>query len=196
MRASNRRSCSSSLTENQYLIKHDAVLDQQTFEDRALPKEPVVLRGGAETQHALHAGAVVPAAVEQDDLACGRQLLHVPLEVPLRGLALGGLGQRDVLGDARVRVLHDALDHAALARRVASLEDHRDPGARLDDPLLHLHELFLQPVELLLVRLLRELRTSRSLLFHGFAHRVPPLRECRWVWAKTGQVAVLAFAVW
>ena len=68
-----------------------------------------------------------------------------------------GLGSADDAGDARVRVLRDPLDRAALAGRVAPLEDDDDPGARLRDPVLHLHELFLQPAELLLVGLLREL---------------------------------------
>ena len=50
---------------------------------------------GGEVHDALDAGAVVRAAVEQDDLAGGGQVGHVALEVPLGGLAPGRLLQRD-----------------------------------------------------------------------------------------------------
>jgi hypothetical protein len=46
---------------------------------------------GAEAHHPLDAGAVVPGAVEQHDLAAGGQVRHVALEVPLGLLALGRL---------------------------------------------------------------------------------------------------------
>ena len=139
------------------LQQDDPVLDQEPLEDRDLPEEPPVLVRRAEAEHLLDAGAVVPAPVEQDDLAGGGQVRDVPLEVPLGAFALGGLGERRDAGDARVRVLRDPLDRPALAGRVAPLEDDDDPGSRLRDPVLHLHELFLQPAELLLVGLLRQL---------------------------------------
>src|SRR5699024_2339497 len=76
------------------LAQHDAVLDQQALEDRGLVQEAAVLLRRAEAHDALNAGAVVPGAVEDDDLARGRQLLHVALEVPLAGLARGRRRQR------------------------------------------------------------------------------------------------------
>src|SRR4029453_14214283 len=94
---------------------------------------------------------------EQDDLAGGGQVRDVPLEVPLGPFALGRLGERRDARDARVRVLRDPLDRPALAGRVTPLEDDDDPGSGLRDPVLHLHELFLQPAEFLLVGLLRKL---------------------------------------
>ena len=70
-------------------------------------------------------------------------------------------------------MLGDALDRAALAGRVATLEDRDDPRPRVGDPLLHLHELLLQPEELALVHLVRELLLAGPLAFHRFAdHRV------------------------
>ena len=56
---------------------------------RALAQEPAVLLVGAKPHHPLDPGPVVPAAVEQDDLAPGGELGHVALEVPLRRLPLG-----------------------------------------------------------------------------------------------------------
>ena len=46
-----------------------SVADEQALEDRALLQEAPVLLRRAEAFHDLHAGAVVPAPVEQDDLA-------------------------------------------------------------------------------------------------------------------------------
>ena len=133
------------------LEQQDAVLDQQPFEDRALVEEAAVLLGRAEAEHVLDAGAVVPAAVEQDELAARRQVLDVALEVPLLALAFGRTRQRDDAGDARVEVLGDALDRAALARGVPALEDHHDAASRRARPLLNLHELRLEPHQLLLI---------------------------------------------
>ena len=76
----------------------------------------------------------------------------VALEVPLGALALGGHGQRDHTGDARVEVLGDALDRSALAGRITPLEDDDDAGSSGPDPLLHLDQLRLQPQQLGLVQ--------------------------------------------
>src|SRR4029453_8076896 len=139
------------------LQQDDPVLDQEPLEDRDLPEEPAMLVRRAEAEHLLDTGAVVPAPVEQDDLAGGGQVRDVPLEVPLGAFALGRLGERRDARDARVRVLRDPLDRPALAGSVAPLEDDDDPGSRLGDPVLPLPRLFLQPAEFLLVGLLRQL---------------------------------------
>jgi hypothetical protein len=117
-----------------------------------------VLVVGAEAHHALDAGAVVPGAVEQHDLARRRQVLHVALEVPLAALELGGLLQRDHARAARVQVLHEALDRAALAGGVAALEQDHHLLAGLLDPGLQLEQLDLQAVLLLFVGFLRDIR--------------------------------------
>ena len=95
------------------------------------------------------AGAVVPAAVEQDDFAARRQLGDIALKIPLAALALGRRAERHDAADARVQALGDALDDAALAGRVAALEDDHDPEALQADPFLQLDELELQMGELL-----------------------------------------------
>ena len=72
------------------LAQRDALFDEHPLEDRSLVQEAPVLVVGAEPHDAFDAGAVVPAAVEQHDLAGGGQVLDVALEVPLGALALGG----------------------------------------------------------------------------------------------------------
>ena len=102
-----------------------------------------------EAEDLFHHAAVVPAAVEQGDLAGRRQVRHVALEVPLRLFPVRGRGQGDHAADARVEPLGDALDHAALAGGVATLEDHHDlllfvlhPVLQLDQLALHAEQLF------------------------------------------------------
>ena len=50
---------------------------------------------GAEAHHVFDAGPVVPAAVEDHDLAGRGKVLDVALHVELRLLAVRGRGQRD-----------------------------------------------------------------------------------------------------
>ena len=83
------------------LDQDDARADQHPLELRAGAQELLVLLVGAEAHHALHAGAVVPTAVEQHHLARRGQLRHVALEVPLRLLALGRRAQGHHATDAR-----------------------------------------------------------------------------------------------
>src|SRR3974377_1803462 len=92
------------------LDQDDPVLDQQSFEDRALPEEDPVLGRCAEPEHLLDPGAVVPTAVEQGHLARPRALLDVALEVPLCALSVTRLRKRDDPRDARVQVVGYPLD--------------------------------------------------------------------------------------
>ena len=118
--------------------------DQHPLELRRLPHELQVLRRGAVAHHPLDAGPVVPGPVEEHDLAGRRQVLDVALEVPLGLLALARLLQRHDLGAARVEVLHEALDRAALAGRVPALEEDDHLLAARLHPVLQLEQLDLQ----------------------------------------------------
>jgi hypothetical protein len=59
--------------------------------------------------------------------------------------ALGRRRQRHDAGPARVQPLRDPLDDTALARRIASLEDHDQLLLCVNDPVLELHKFRLQP---------------------------------------------------
>src|SRR6185436_15546751 len=145
----------------------DPGAQEVALELRARPHEVLVLVLRAEAHDVLDAGAVVPGAVEQDHLARRRQVRDVALEVPLRALALRRRAEGDDAHDPRVRLRRDALDRAALAGRVAALEEHRDLEAGVDDPLLQAHELRLQALELLLVLALAEgARLGRAAVVH------------------------------
>src|SRR5450755_703939 len=130
--------------------------NQLAFEFGDLAQELVVLGIGAKAHDPLDAGAVVPAAIEQHDLAPRRQMLDVALEVPLPAFHLARLLERDDAGTARVEVLHEALDRAALACGVPTLEQDHDALAAFLDPGLQLQELDLEAVLLSLVALARQ----------------------------------------
>src|SRR5262249_17037219 len=72
----------------------DAGTDQHALELRHGAEELLDLLLRAEAHHALDTGPVVPAAIEQHDLAAGRQMWHIPLEVPLHLFALARRRQR------------------------------------------------------------------------------------------------------
>ena len=78
----------------------------------------------------------------------GGKVRDVALEVPLGALALARSGQRHDAADARIEPLGDPLDHPALARRIAALEDNHDLQPVADHPVLELDQLALKPKQL------------------------------------------------
>src|SRR5215470_109454 len=106
------------------LDQRDAVEDELALKSRGVAKERVVLLGLAKAHHALDAGPVVPGPVEQHDLPAGWQMRQVPAQVVVALLVRGGLLQGDDPGAARIQVLREPPDRTALARGVATLEDH------------------------------------------------------------------------
>ncbi len=99
-------------------------------------------------------------------------MADVALEVPLPLLDLGRLLERHHARRARVQVLHEALDRAALAGRVAALEQHDDLLPRLLDPVLHLQQLDLQLLLVVLVDLRLDLVLVRV---RALAKQIPDL---------------------
>src|SRR6185295_15455769 len=77
------------------LQQNHAVLCDQALEHRTILQELFMFGWGAETHYWFDAGAVVPAAVEQDKFAATGQMAHVALEVPLAALAFSGFPERD-----------------------------------------------------------------------------------------------------
>ena len=104
---------------------------------------------GAEAHHALDAGTVVPATVEQHDLAAGRQMRSVTLEIPLRALPLVRRRKRGDAADPRIEPLGDALDDAALAGGIAALENHHHLELLVLHPALQFDQLALQAEQFL-----------------------------------------------
>ena len=120
---------------------------QHLFEHRRLLEKTLVFGRGAVTHDLLHAGAVVPAAIEQRDFAGCRQVRHIALKIPLRALAFGGFGQRHHVRLARVERLGNGVDGAALAGRVAAFEYHDHALAGVLQPVRQIVQLDLQGLE-------------------------------------------------
>src|SRR5678815_388216 len=109
----------------------------------------LVLR--TEPHDVLDAGAVVPAAVEDDDLAACGEVRQVALQVHLRLFAFGRSGKRHDTKHARTDTLADRSNRPALACAVATLENNDDAQALVFDPGLELAQLSLEAAHLLRV---------------------------------------------
>jgi len=129
--------------------EHDAGPHQHSLELGRGSEKFFAVRFRAEPHDPLHAGTIVPAAVEQHDFAGRRQMGNVALEIPLRALALGGSRKRHHLAGSRVEPLGHTLDDAALAGGIAALEKHHHLEPLMYHPILQLDELALQPQQLL-----------------------------------------------
>ena len=125
-----RRSCSLCPDLQPELDQLDAAVDDASFRPAGRARRKLSycsLR--AEAHDVLDAGAVVPAAIEDHDLARRREVRDVALHVHLRLLAIGGRRQRHDPEDARADPLGERADRPALAGRVAALEDDDDAAA-------------------------------------------------------------------
>src|SRR5574343_1078922 len=128
-----------------------AVARQHALELRRLPDKFGVFLIRTESHHPLDTGPVVPGTIKQHDLAIGRQMLYVTLEIPLAALEIGRLLQRDDARTAWIQVFHETLDGAPLARRIAALEEDHHLLSGVLDPGLQFQQLDLQAVFLPLV---------------------------------------------
>ena len=112
----------------------------------------------AKTHHVFDAGAVIPTAIEDHDLARRREVLHVALQIVLRLLAVRWRRQRDEAEDARAHALGYGLDRAAFPCGIAALEDDDDAQPFVLHPFLELAEFDLKFAQFLFVFLAREFR--------------------------------------
>src|SRR3954470_24480741 len=108
---------------------------------------------GAETHDVFNASAVVPAAVEDHDLAGRRKMREVALHIHLALLAIRGRRQGNDAKDARTDAFGDRSDGASLAGAVTSLEDNDHAHAIVLHPILKHAQLALKPAKFLLVPL-------------------------------------------
>src|SRR5262245_1170995 len=104
--------------------EHDARAHQHLLELENRAQELLVLLVRAEAHNVLYTSAIIPAAIEEDDLASSRQVRHVALEIPLRTLALIGCRQRCNPSNTWVQTLRYPFDGASFARGIAAFEDH------------------------------------------------------------------------
>ena len=107
-----------------------------------------VFLDGAEAHDPLDAGAVIPTAVEENDLARRREVRDIALEIPLRPLTAVRRRQSGHAADARVHPLGNAFYDSAFAGCIAAFENDDDLFSGFDDPVLELHQLALEAEQL------------------------------------------------
>lgn len=113
---------------------------------------------GAKAHQPLDQGAVVPAPVEDHDLARSGQMRNIALDVHLRLFALGRGGQGNDAEHTGADALRNPLDDASFARRIAPLEDDERLKTFMLNSKLELHEFDVQLHECLFEFLALELR--------------------------------------
>ncbi len=138
------------------LDERDAVPGQHALELGDLTEKLHGLFGAAEAHYPLDTCPVVPGSVEKDDFTRSGQVSDVALQVPLGLLAVGRFLQGDHARPARVEVLGEALDRAALAGRVPAFEQDHQPQARGLHVPLQLEQLDLERALRLPVLLARQ----------------------------------------
>ena len=123
----------------------DAAVDNHAaFEGRALIQKALLLRAAGEAHHALHAGAVVPTAVKDHDLARGGKVTDVALQVKLGLFPVRGRRQRHHAEHPRTDPLGQRADTAAFSRRVAPFKHDDDALALRFHPILERAQLGLK----------------------------------------------------
>ena len=154
----------------------------------------------------LDASAIVPAAVKQDDLTSGREMLHIALHVHLGLLPLRGCRQGHDAEDTGAHPFGDRLDRPALTGGVAPFEDDDNPQPLVFHPVLELAEFRLKPLQFLFVCLALQLGCTVVVWFAchtrfascvhcvlprpGHADQGRPRTSCQGLWAVTGQPRV------
>ena len=135
------------------LEEEDAVFDEHALEDGRLVEEAVVLGVRAVAHDVLHAGAVVPGAIHQHDLAGGRQVRHSIAGSTTGCARVGRRRQRRRCAVTRgLRYSIEQFDSGTLAGGIAPLEDHHDArSGRLHPTACMSTESSLQATELLFV---------------------------------------------
>ena len=162
------------------MSRHPGLRYGATFELRPIDEESLklgnvfekslVLFLRAEIHHVLDAGAIVPTAVENDDLAPSREVLHIALHVHLRLLPVRRGGKGHEAKHARANAFADGLDRAAFTGGVAALEDNDDPQLFVFNPLLQFAQLPLELAQLFHVPFVAEFLVVIG--FVVFAHKV------------------------
>src|SRR5262249_39703029 len=100
----------------------DAAIDDVLLGNRTQFEKTPVLLLRAEPHHVFDPRPVVPAAIENDDLARSREVVHVSLHVHLRLLTIRGSRQRDDAEHPWTDALSQGSNGAAFTGGVTALK--------------------------------------------------------------------------
>src|SRR5262249_50330989 len=128
----------------------DPGINEESLKRRNVFEKSLVLFLRAEIHHVLDSGAIVPTAVENDDLASCRKMLEIALPIKLRLFPVGRSRQRHKAEHAWADALGDRFDRSSLACGIAPFE--HDDGAQplMFHPILEPAQLGLELAQFLL----------------------------------------------
>jgi len=112
----------------------------------------------------LDPGAVVPTAVEDDNLPGSRQMGDITLKIPLSPLDIRRFAERHQAHSAWVEWLGDTLDGAAFARCIPPFKDQTDALTTFLHPVLKTDQFKLQACEFILIKFTGQLRRWSGLI--------------------------------
>src|SRR5258705_1582190 len=165
------------------LEKYNPRFDYGLFDVRDHSQETLGLILRAKAHTPFDPGAIVPTAVENHDLAPGRKMRQVSLNIHLRFLAFRRGGHGNDAENARADSCGHGLDDTTFAGAISSLEDHAYLLALALHPFLKLDELNVQLAQLLLVFLALEPRNvgilALAILVGYLVHVSVSLTSCQ-----------------
>src|SRR5262249_44514640 len=127
-------------------MRHDVFLHYWAL----FQKFPVLLLR-AKLHDIFHAGTVIPAPIEDNDLARGWEVRHVALYVHLALLAVGWSRKCHDSKNSRADPLCDGFDRAPFARAITAFKHDDDTQSFVFYPVLEQAELRLKPKQLFFV---------------------------------------------
>src|SRR5262249_51476547 len=136
----------------------DSVGDDKILQLRAPFQEVTVLFFRTEIHHVFHTGSVVPASIEDHDLAGSRKVWQVAVYVHLTPLPIGRNWKGDYPEDTRADALGYSLDCSPFSGAIPALEHDNHAQALVLHPFLQNAELGLKPLQLFFVLLPLQLR--------------------------------------
>lgn len=122
----------------------DSGADQHVFERDDFFEKAFGIFFRAKAHYLFNTRAIVPAAIEQNQLLGGGQMRGIALKIPRGIFAVGWLSQCDYPRIPWTEMFNDAFDCPVFASGIAALEDHQDFVSVLDDVMLDFDELDLE----------------------------------------------------
>lgn len=118
-----------------------AIFLEHALEQNNLLHKELVFPRRTKAHHRLDHGAVVPAAVKENDLPRVREFFHIALKVPLARFLLAGFGQGEDSVIPGVQEAHKAHDCASFPRCVAAFKNNQQSATTLSNRVLQAHHL-------------------------------------------------------
>ncbi len=126
------------------LYKLDPIIDQDLLEGSNFAHEFLIITLIHEAHNWLDPSTIIPASIEEYHLSRVREMLDIPLKIPLSALNICRLRKCDDARTSRIQELGKSCDTSSFPCCITSLEDDEDAFFTVLDIFLELHELELK----------------------------------------------------